>query len=141
MKYDDASHHYEGDFPKDLPPSAGATHIGMFLAWAILKGFAGSLHIEHSPKELKKLQSRQITPGQFVIEACDEKFTEEELNEEGNAFAKFYFNSGDAYGPYLKDYVATLEDPKRSVYHIADTWENFGRLAPVIESRFKQWKA
>ena len=33
MKYDDASWHYEGAYPADLPPEAGATHIGMFLAW------------------------------------------------------------------------------------------------------------
>ena len=33
-KYDDASWHYGGDFPKDLPIEAGATHTGMFLALA-----------------------------------------------------------------------------------------------------------
>ncbi|RML48695.1 DUF7832 domain-containing protein [Pseudomonas avellanae] len=32
MKYDDASWHYNGNFPSDLPDTAGATHIGMFLA-------------------------------------------------------------------------------------------------------------
>lgn len=26
MKYDDASWHYGGEFPDDLPPTAGATH-------------------------------------------------------------------------------------------------------------------
>ena len=29
MKYDDASWHYNGDFPTDLPVEAGATHIGL----------------------------------------------------------------------------------------------------------------
>ena len=28
-KYDDASWHYGGDFPDDLPEENGATHIGM----------------------------------------------------------------------------------------------------------------
>lgn len=40
MKYDDASWHCAGDFPKDLPEAAGATHTGMFLAWALLSGLA-----------------------------------------------------------------------------------------------------
>ena len=31
-KYDDASWHYEGDYPEDLPTANAATHIGMFLA-------------------------------------------------------------------------------------------------------------
>ncbi|WP_265102660.1 hypothetical protein [Acinetobacter sp. 'aerobic (ED)'] len=37
MKYDDASWHYGGDFPADLPQEAGATHIGMFLTWMLLQ--------------------------------------------------------------------------------------------------------
>jgi len=41
MKYDDASWHYGGDFPDDLPDEAGATHTGMFLAWALLSGLGG----------------------------------------------------------------------------------------------------
>ena len=36
MKYDDWSRHGGGNFPADLPPEAGATHAGMFLAWALL---------------------------------------------------------------------------------------------------------
>ncbi|MGN6118448.1 MAG: DUF7832 domain-containing protein, partial [Rhodanobacter sp.] len=43
MKYDDASWHYGGDFPKDLPDEAGATHTGMFVAWALLSGLAGQI--------------------------------------------------------------------------------------------------
>ncbi|WP_047336431.1 hypothetical protein [Pseudomonas protegens] len=41
MKYDEASWHYGGDFPADLPASAGAPHIGLFLAWMPIEGFAG----------------------------------------------------------------------------------------------------
>lgn len=44
MKYDDASWHVGGEFPKELPPQAGATHIGMFAAWCMLAGLAGELH-------------------------------------------------------------------------------------------------
>jgi hypothetical protein len=36
MKYDDASWHFGGEFPKDLPEEAAATHTGMFVAWAFL---------------------------------------------------------------------------------------------------------
>ncbi len=35
IKYDGVSCHYEGDFPTDLPNDAGATHIGIFLAWML----------------------------------------------------------------------------------------------------------
>ena len=141
MKYDDASWHYEGDFPADLPPEAGATHIGMFLAWALLKGFAGEIHIEDFPETLDQLRQRTITPGQFLIQACDEKFTDEDLSDEGNAFAEYYFNSGEKWGAYLGDYEATLGLNGRSLYHVADTWENYDRLAPIIQKRYDEWRA
>ena len=32
---DQADWHYAGDFPRELPPEAGGTHIGMYLAWII----------------------------------------------------------------------------------------------------------
>lgn len=44
MKHDDYTWHLEGDFPADLPSEAAATHIGMFLAWAIHAGCVSDLH-------------------------------------------------------------------------------------------------
>lgn len=102
MKYDDASWHCAGDFPKDLPEAAGATHTGMFLAWALLSGLAGSLHLEDSRNELERLKARQITPGQFFLHKCRGKFTDQDLNEQGTAFASSYFDF--KHGSYIKDY-------------------------------------
>ena len=141
MKYDDASWHYGGDFPSDLPPAAGATHIGMFLTWAILQGLAGKFHLEHSPGPLEQLRQRTITPAQFLIRACGEKFTDQDLSEEGNAFAKAYFKSENRRIDYLNDYQDTLGYAGPSVYHVADTWENYDLLAPVIQKRFDDWCA
>src|SRR5262249_34105176 len=78
VKYDDASWHYGADnFPKDLSESSGATHIGMFVAWAILSGLAGELHIEESRDSMNRLQQRTITPAGFFLKECDWKFTDE----------------------------------------------------------------
>lgn len=82
---------------------------------------------------------REITPGQFLITACDEKITDEDLTDEGNAFAEHYFQS-DASGGYMDDYAAALGRETDSLYHVADTWANFDLLAPVIQKRFDQWK-
>jgi hypothetical protein len=138
MKYDDASWHYEGNFPKDLPKSAGSTHIGMFVAWCVLNGMVGDVHTEDFPEELQALRDREITPGSWLIKACDGKFIEEDLNEEGNAFAREFFDAKGA--GYLEEYTATLCDSCGTLYHVADTWENFDRLAPVIQARFDAWK-
>jgi hypothetical protein len=92
MKYDDASSHSGGKFPTDLPAEAGATHTGMFVAWALLSDLAGEIHITDFRDDIPKLLSRSVTPGKFFLEACDGKFTDEDLNDEGNAFAQAYFD-------------------------------------------------
>lgn len=137
-KYDDASWHYGGEFPADLPQEAGATHIGMFLAWALLNGLEGELHTDEFPDDLARLRSRGITPGQFVMTVCDGKFTDEDLNDEGNAFAEAYF--GSESGGYFSDYDRVLAKGRLSVYHVPDTWAAFDTLAPVIQARYAAWR-
>jgi len=70
MKYDDASWHYDGDFPDDLPEEAGATHVGMFLAWAITDDLAGELHLDDSQESIQKVKdsvSRAKAHGSYVL--------------------------------------------------------------------------
>ena len=137
MKYDDASWHYGGDFPSELPREAGATHIGMFVAWAVLNGLAGRYHTIDSAEELAKLRSREITPGAWLIRACDGKFTDEDLSDEGNAFAVGYYETG---GAYLGDYCETFPDVG-SLYYVEDSWNSFDALAPRIAGRLQAWRA
>jgi hypothetical protein len=138
VKYDDASWHYGGQFPEDLPPEAGARHTGMFVAWAMLAGLASELHTTEIPEELEKLRSRVITPGAFFLAVCDGKFTDEDLNDEGNAFAQAYFNFDT--GSYLKDYDRVLTKGLPSQYHVQDTWANFETLRPVLDKRLHDWR-
>ncbi|MGO8933516.1 MAG: hypothetical protein ACLPLZ_08095 [Terracidiphilus sp.] len=139
MKYDDASWHYGGNFPKDLPATAGATHTGMFVAWALLSGFAGDIYIRDFPNEIPKLLSRSVTPGEFFLESCDGKFTDDDLSDEGNEFAQAYFDFQK--GKYLADYELTLGAGLADLYHVRDTWENFDRLKPVLDRRHAEWRA
>ena len=138
MKYDDASWHYGGKFPKDLPPEAGATHTGMFVAWALLNGLAGEIYSTDFPDQIPKLVSRSLTPGRFFLEACDGKFTDDDLNEEGNAFAQAYFDFEK--GHYIADYEGSLGKSVPDLYHVEDSWENFDRLRPVLDRRLADWK-
>ena len=139
MKYDDASWHYGGDFPDELPQSAAATHSGMFLTWALLAGLAGRLHTDDFPDDLVKLEARAITPGQFLLSVCDQKFTDEDLNEEGNAFAADYFDFQS--GQYLADYERALCGDLPTLYHAKDTWESYDRLAPVLDKALRRWRS
>ena len=137
MKYDDASWHYGGDFPKDLPDEAGATHTGMFVAWALLSGLAGQIHIDDFPQDLEALRTRSVTPGQFFFNSCDGKFIDENLNDQGNAFAASYFDF--EHGGYLADYENVLGVDLPSLYHVPDTWQSFDKLKPTLDRRFSDW--
>jgi hypothetical protein len=110
----------------------------MFLAWAILSGLVGPFHEEESSELLAQLRERAISPGEFFIEACDEKFTDEDLNNEGNAFAQEYYDSSASM--YLSDYEEALGEKAPTLYHVADTWENYDRLKLVLDRRFTDWK-
>ena len=139
MAYDRADWHYGGDFPKDLPPEAGGTHIGIFLAWAILRGLEGEVHRDDSAESLQAVRDRRLTGRDFLMKECDEKFVDEDLSEEGNAFTEAYFQK-EGPGGYLADYEDVLGGHLPSLYHVEDTWANFDRLAPVLDKRFAEWK-
>jgi hypothetical protein len=138
MKYDDASWHLEGEFPEDLPNEAAATHIGMFLTWALLSGLGGPHFVSEFPEELAQLQARAVTPGQFLLASCDGSLIGEDLSLEGNAFTRDYFYAKTKQ--YLADYTGTLGGTLPSLYHAADTWENFDRLKPVLGQRLAEWR-
>ncbi len=143
IKYDDASWHFGGDFPADLPPEAGGTHIGMFVAWAMLTGLAGEIHTKDSAEMLAKLSDRALAPGAWFIAACDEKFTDEDLNQEGNEFALSYYADKDGLKTttpsYLNDYENAFPDSD-DLYRIPNTWETYQVIAPIISRRFIKWR-
>lgn len=143
MKYDDASWHYGGDFPSDLPDAAGATHTGMYLAWALLSGLSGDIHIVDFPDDIPMLQRREVTPGAFFLSSCDGKFTDEDLSDEGNAFTRDYFDlqKGTYLGDYDEVFGHEMPDSPNGLYYVADTWSNFEKLRPVLDLRLAAWRS
>lgn len=134
-KYDDADWHYGGEFPEDLPNAAGGTHIGMFAAWCLLGGFAG----EDIADELDPLESRELTPGQFLMDVLDEKFVSDDLTADGNAFAVAYYQGEDDNSRFIADYLAEFDTTAAQLYHVPDTWEVYDRIADRIDARFRAW--
>lgn len=139
MKYDDAAWHYDGEFPVDLPNEAGATHIGMFLAWMLLHGFGSLVHAEQSCQSLQKLKNREITGRESLFKEWNEKFTDEDLNAEGNLFAQYYYNGDGKVCQYLDDYDNALCANLESMYHVEDSLENYDKLASYIDAAYRHW--
>lgn len=122
MIYDAAAWHYEGDFPADLSRAAGATHMGMFLAWMLLNGQGAERH----SKALGRLAERSVTPGAWFRAHCDEQLTDADLSAEGNRFALAYYlfdedRLDEGEPSFLPDYAKSFPDAEFA-YSVPDDW-------------------
>ena len=140
MSYDRADFDYSTE-ANPLPKGHAATHIGMFLAWAVINELHSDFLRDHYEELLAKLRRREITGRQFFEAACSERFSERDLNEEGNAFAQHYYvDETGKRGAYFSDYKKVLTAGLPSFWHVANTWENYEKIAAVISRRYEEWK-
>ena len=135
MAIDRMDWHYGGDFPDDLQEENGGTHIGIFLAWVINNDLVGELHVKESPQALEDVKNRRMTGRDFLINECDAKFWEEELDQEGLDFTESYYSED-----YFDDYTEVLAEDLPTIYHVEDTWANYERMSALIDRRFAEWK-
>jgi hypothetical protein len=133
VKYDDASWHYGGDFPEELPAANGATHIAMFLGWALSRRLISDYHVSDSGAVMDLVAGRKMTPRTFLIDVCDEKLTSEDLSDIGNAFTEDYYEEH-----YFTDY-AELFSEVESLYEVEDVWANYDRVADMLDVRLQAW--
>jgi hypothetical protein len=135
VKLDDAYDHMSSDeLPDDVPEVAGATHIGMFVGWAIHARLwrAGG----DDSEALSSVRQRKLSGRDFVLGQCDGKLFSEMLDGAGEAFAESYYP-----GKYLEDYRENLVGDLPSDYSVEDTWENFDRLSEVIDLRWAAFRS
>lgn len=135
--FDNADWHCGHDFPADLPTSAAATHIGMYLAWCAQAGLLRS--DDTIAQSLKWLKEVRITPGAFARLVADGVLSSDLLTEGGLVFTEKYYGAPeDDLGDecFEADYAEVFWDSGETIFHVPDTWESFAKISPVIESRF-----
>ncbi len=136
--YDKAKWHYGADnFPQELPPEHGYIHTGMFVGWCIERHLLSPEFLEDFPDFTVPFESRTKT-GPEMFQLMDGTLTNEDLSDEGNAFAQAYFDF--ERGIYLRDYEELLCGGLPTMYHVSDSWENYGVLRARIDVRFAEWK-
>src|SRR3954470_16335832 len=134
MAYDRMDWHYgASDFPSELDSKCAGTHIGMYLAWAIQNNLTGSIHTNEAVEAIK---NHKMSGTDFLINQCDEKFWEDDLNELGQEFTRLYYKSNS----YFSDYEKCLGENYPSLYHIPDTRENFEKVSKMLTLKFNSWK-
>jgi len=78
------------------------------------------------------------TGAQLFERCCDGVLMIEDISEPGNRFALHYFDFDT--GQYLGDYETLLGQNLSTLYHVADTWENYMKLKQLLDKRFSDWK-
>ena len=134
--YDKAKYHYGGQFHPSQTMEQALVHTGMYLGWIIDTGLY-SEELAEDQETIGAFKAREIT-GPQVYQKYNGCFTGSMLNDEGNSFSQFYFDI--ECGRYLADYEDALCQGLPSLYHVKDTWENYGKIKAVIDMRFLEWK-
>ena len=133
---DRAEWHYAGDFPSELPSENGGTHIGMYLAWIIQRDLGSAVLRKQARDFLPLLQARKMTGRELLFKALDEKFVASLLTKVGKDFTRDYYETHC----YIDDYEAVLGGSLPTLYHVADSWANYDKLASVLDQRFHRWQ-
>jgi hypothetical protein len=132
-KLDDASFHIGADgFPEDAPEENGATHIGMFLTWAIRKGLFTST--DAPADAVEAVRQGALSGRDFVLEYCDGKLLSEFFNQEGAAFATKHYNG------YLEDFSRLLGQGLKSEYLAEDSTANYEIMAKTLDQRWADFQ-
>ena len=133
---DRADWHYGGNYPDDLPPENAGTHIGIYLAWIIDRDLGSAELQEHAGEKLASLRRREITGRDILFTDLDEKFFASLLSPEAQAFTEQYYESDQ----YVEDYAELLGGDLPSLYHVADSWENYDTMARKLDERLAAWR-
>ncbi len=139
VKYDDAAWHYGGNFPKDQPNRYGGVHIGIFLRWCLLRGWAGADHAKEWPEDVEKVVSGEWTGTEFLFKNCDGKFITDDLTDDGNRFALAYYKGQTEPEnlSYTSDYGEAVDD---NLYHQPETGIDRDLVDRVIAHRFANFE-
>ncbi len=131
MAYDNASWHSDGDFPPNSPDEYGGTHIALFLKWCFRKGWAGDMHLEYEPEDTQKVMDGSMPATDYFFKYCDGKFSDQDLNEEGNRFAEKYYGEDGLYFDDFAELFAEL------MYEAPEEAYNYSKLEAVLDYRLR----
>lgn len=135
--YDKAKYYFD-DLPEDLPIEQAYVHTGMFLGWIIENNLFSIAFEEKSKDDINRFKHRQITGTQIYMN-WGGVFADDMLNDEGNQFAMYYFNTDNRW-KYMNDYMDVFVDAGETLYHVQDTWENYFELKEEIDYSYMFWK-
>jgi hypothetical protein len=133
--YDNAKAHFLGNFPSNLPIEQAYVHIGIYLGWVIERELFSEYFEDEASNQIFRFKRREISCT-ILSEIWDGYLGHELFGDKGNMFTYYYYGGG----LYHSDYQLVLANKLPSLYHVTDSWENYGRMKTCIDMRYDDWK-
>jgi hypothetical protein len=137
---DDASRHLKAKgFLPNLPREAALTHMGLYLGWGMTLGMMSQTFQSEYADDVAAFKEQRLSGPQFVGRLGGMLHTSL-FNDELAYFSRIYYSK---VGRFYADYVHAFAKPitqARSMYVVADTWENQDHLSALLDQRFSAWQ-
>jgi hypothetical protein len=117
-----------------LAPEQAYVHTGLYLAWMHSCDLLDEEFAEHYSKDLRELESRKLTPGQFY-QRVGGILKPDFMSEEGFHFTQVCYYDDH----YQSDYINLLAGSWDSFYSVKDDWNSFEKMKPMLDGRFQQY--
>ncbi|MCD2451074.1 hypothetical protein GO003_011780 [Methylicorpusculum oleiharenae] len=130
MSYDQGYWHTDSCFANNLDEQYAGTHIAVYIKWCIEKGFLSKDLLVSDADALASIRDGQMSMSEYFEKYLDWKFGEWNLNEEGNAFTKYY------YDRYLEE--VSFEVPSAVLGPESNV--DFPKLYALLDERLRQFQ-
>jgi hypothetical protein len=137
---DDASRHLKAKgFLPNLPREAALTHMGLYLGWGMTLGMMSQTFQSEYADDVAAFKEQRLSGPHFVGRLGGMLHTSL-FNDELAYFSRIYYSK---VVRFYADYVHAFAKPitqARSMYVVADTWENQDHLSALLDQRFSAWQ-
>ena len=152
---DDASYHIESIEEKGLPvdPINAYNHMAIYLRWCMEHDLMGEDFLKEYSEVAKQVKAdpASVDLREFIRDELDGCLFSVLFNQQGRAFAGYYYGEGDSpyYPADIDDYALKYFGPSR--YHSNEFQQEtylfipfdekyYQTMAQVIEERFENWQ-
>ena len=152
---DDASYHLESIEEKELPidPINAYNHMAIYLRWCMEHDLMGEDFLKEYSEVAKQVKAdpASVDLREFIRDELDGCLFSVLFNQQGRAFAGYYYGEGDSpyYPADIDDYALKYFGPSR--YHSNEFQQEaylfipfdekyYQAMAQVIEERFANWQ-
>lgn len=114
--------------------------FGMLLGWMIERELVSEEFRvdEDLVAACAEFKSRVTTGPKLYCDMLDGVLTDNDLNEEGNRFMKWYIKR--FHGDFADTFCGGGEFDERC-FRVEDTWENYERICKIIDGQYDSWKS